>query len=74
MSFSFGIVSMANYIVDNALYPVLFMSYLSDLFEQNEFLQNSFHFYSIQIGIMFFILFINMIGNSKKKAHSFSNI
>lgn len=62
MSFSSGFVTIVNYIVDDALYPVLFMSYLYNLFEQFDFINNPIYYYTIQSGIIFIILGINMIG------------
>jgi len=51
-----------NYIADNAVYPVLFMSYLESVLEGFDFIQNPYYYYGIQFSVFFVVFLLNLAG------------
>jgi len=62
LSFLAGFIAWMNAVVDNALYPSLFMSYLTSILAKYEWIHNDVYFYLLQFSVVFFVMGLNMTG------------
>eukprot|EP01116_Phalansterium_solitarium_P011529 TRINITY_DN27248_c0_g1_i2.p1 TRINITY_DN27248_c0_g1~~TRINITY_DN27248_c0_g1_i2.p1 ORF type:complete len:601 (-),score=185.68 TRINITY_DN27248_c0_g1_i2:304-2106(-) len=57
-----GFIGWANGVVDNALYPVLFMAYLKQLLEGYDWINEPAYFYSLQTAAILLVMGLNLVG------------
>jgi amino acid transporter len=60
--FMVAVMNWLNYITGNAVYPVLFMYYLTYSLNQFDFIHENLWYYLIQFGFLFFVMMLNLIG------------